>query len=323
MLDYFDALAELHLTRRPRTYLEIGVAAGDSLRLGEPGTLRVGVDPEPTLAPDDGLRRHVEVMTSDAFFAGKRAGELLGGIPVDLAFIDGMHLFEYALRDFIGVEALAGPDSLVAVHDCLPRDAATASRKRSTEFWTGDVWKLVLCLLDHRPGLDISILDAPPTGLCLVGGLDSSDRTLRDGYEELVQEYAGLGFDAWEARRTEVLERTTGSVVARSWGFRMQIAELMAASAAELAAERARSAAQIEDLRSRLAASEEEKAALLDRLVASDEEKAALVDRLAAGEALVANLQAQLRAVAESASWRTTAPLRRAAGMLRRGGAAE
>jgi len=324
MLDYLDVLSELHETRRPRTYLEIGVASGDSLRLAQAGTLRVGVDPEPLLASDDGLRPDVEIMTSDAFFSGPRAQEVFGGTPVDLTFIDGMHLFEYALRDFIGAEALTGPDSLIAVHDCLPHDAVTASRERSTEHWTGDVWKLVLCLLDRRPSLEISIIDASPSGICLVSGLDSSDSTLRDSYEGIVQEYGGLGFEIWETRLADVLERTTRSPLARSWGLRKKVADLLAASAAETAserarseadtaAERARSEAEMEVLRSRLSASEEEKAALQNRLAASE-------SRVAASESRVADLEAQLRTVADSASWRSTAPLRRAAEVLRRGG---
>ena len=37
--------------------------------------------------------------TSDEFFARNDVGAELGGLPVDLAFIDGMHHFEFALRD--------------------------------------------------------------------------------------------------------------------------------------------------------------------------------------------------------------------------------
>ena len=91
----------------------------------------MGVDPQPLLGADDPLSRHVEVATSDAFFAGPRPRELFGGHPVDLAFIDGMHLFEFALRDFSNVEALAGPGTVIVLHDCLPPDAGTAARERT------------------------------------------------------------------------------------------------------------------------------------------------------------------------------------------------
>ena len=65
-------------------------------------------------------------------FAGLRAQEFLGARPVDLALIDGPHLFEAVLRDFGDLEACVAPHALVVVHNRLPRDAATASRTRTT-----------------------------------------------------------------------------------------------------------------------------------------------------------------------------------------------
>ena len=107
MLDYLDVLADLHVARRPRSYLEIGVFRGDSLRLAPDDAICVGVDPEPELEADDPCRSHVEIMTSDDFFASQRPRELFGEHPVDMVFIDGMHLFEYALRDFANAEAIS------------------------------------------------------------------------------------------------------------------------------------------------------------------------------------------------------------------------
>ncbi len=209
MRDYLDVLAHLHKTRRPRTYLEIGVCRGASLRLAGKDTFAVGVDPEPVLVPGEERSCHVERATSDAFFAGPRPGELFGDRPVDMVFIDGMHLFEYALRDFLNAEAIASPASLIVVHDCLPRDEATSSRERATDFWTGDVWKLVLCLLDHRPDLDLSIVDVPPSGLLLVRCLNPGDRSLRDEYDAIVQEYLPMSFNEWKTRSAEVKLRAS------------------------------------------------------------------------------------------------------------------
>jgi len=207
VVSYIDVLAYLHEARRPRTYLEIGVFEGVSLRVVGRDTVCVGVDPEPRVADRTSCNCTIEVCTSDEFFGGPRPRELFGGLPIDLTFIDGMHLFEFALRDFMQAEALSGPGSLVVVHDCLPRDAVTSTRIRGTEFWTGDVWKLALCLLDHRPDLELSIVDVPPSGLLLVGDLDPTSRTLSSGYESLVEEYVPLEFGQWEARRQDVLAR--------------------------------------------------------------------------------------------------------------------
>jgi hypothetical protein len=232
MLDYLDVLAHLHDTRRPRTYLEIGVFHGDSMRLAHEDTISVGVDPDPCVLPDQLPLCHIERTTSDQFFAGTRPRELFGDLPVDLVFIDGMHLFEFALRDFLNAEALAGPNSLVAVHDCLPESATTSSRTRTTDLWTGDIWKLVLCLLDHRPDLELSVVDAPPSGLFLINNLNPQNRVLRDDYERIAQQYLPLTFTDWQSRLPEVLERTTHTVEVKDWSMRARLVRVEAELAA-------------------------------------------------------------------------------------------
>jgi hypothetical protein len=284
MTTYVDVLGELHRSRRPRTYLEIGVQRGDTLRLAHDDTLCVGVDPQPELPHADAVRYRVQSMTSDAFFASTLPRELFGDLPVDLAFIDGMHLFEFALRDFVSIEALSGPESIVVIHDCLPRDVETSTRDRTTEFWTGDVWKLLLCLLDHRPGLSLTVLRVPPSGLCLVRGLDPEDRTLGDAYDEFVADYLSAGFAVWQERRADVLQRTAGTVEDQLWSLRGDVT------------------------------------ALESRLREAGSREAALREALAAAQADIEALEEQTRRIAGSASWRLTAPLRRTSAALGRGG---
>ena len=77
MLDYHGVLAELHQTRRPRTYVEIGVERGASLALAGKDTVCVGVDPEPDVPKAIARRCHIEKTTSDEFFSGPRLAELL------------------------------------------------------------------------------------------------------------------------------------------------------------------------------------------------------------------------------------------------------
>ena len=83
---------------------------------------------------------------------------------------------------------------------------------------------------------------------------------------------------------------------------------------------------EVADLVHRLAASEsraadsESRAAdISDRLAASESRAADISDRLAASESRAADLVARLQVVAQSASWRSTAPLRHVARLLRRG----
>ncbi len=204
-LDHHGVLDRLHGLLAPRTYLEIGVARGASLALARSQTMSVGVDPDPHV-PDELARRcRILDMTSDEFFISGQPERLFGRVPVDLAFIDGMHLFEFALRDFANVEHASKASSVVVLHDCLPRNERTAARERSTDYWTGDVWKLVLCLLDHRPDLELVLLDIPPSGLALVSGLRPGDETLCTSYADLVDEYVGAGFAYWEERWPDVV----------------------------------------------------------------------------------------------------------------------
>ena len=65
---------------------------------------------------------------------------------MDLTFIDGLHLFEVALRDFMNAERMSSPSSVVILDDVFPRSIAEASRERHTLFWAGDTYKVMLTL---------------------------------------------------------------------------------------------------------------------------------------------------------------------------------
>ena len=221
MPHYRRVLSALHELEKPRNYLEIGVAKGKSLRLANPRSLCVGIDPDPRLDGEIDARYHLERTTSDEFFAGERVQELFAGTPIAMAFIDGLHLFEYALRDFTNIEQHSDEHTLVVVHDVLPIDALTASRERTTNVWTGDVWKLLLVLDDHRPDLAICVVNAPPSGLGLIRGLDASNTFLRDSYEALLSGYADLSFADWEDRQGELVPRLLESKQSVRWRKQM------------------------------------------------------------------------------------------------------
>jgi 2-polyprenyl-3-methyl-5-hydroxy-6-metoxy-1,4-benzoquinol methylase len=202
--DYRELLARIQVTIRPRTYVEIGVHTGGTFRLMCPGTRGVGIDPRPQIrhAINRGARIFAE--TSDEFFARHDLTAELGG-PVDLAFIDGLHVFEYALRDLANLERHAGPDATILVHDCYPIDAASAERERRTARWSGDVWRLIVALRRFRPDLSVTTVAAAPTGLGIIRGLDPSNTVLLDRYDEIVAELLALPYSDIEARREEEL----------------------------------------------------------------------------------------------------------------------
>jgi predicted O-methyltransferase YrrM len=195
---YRDVLARLHELVRPRTYLEIGVETGATLGLAKAAERVIGIDPDASRLRRELLPPGARVFheTSDAFFARSSRAQLLGAERVDLAFIDGMHWFEYALRDFINVEAWSEPDGVIVLHDCLPVFPLTASRQRRTKFWVGDVWKLVEVLRELRPELRVRIIATAPSGLCVVRGLDPTSRVLAEALPEVVERYRDREYPA-------------------------------------------------------------------------------------------------------------------------------
>lgn len=203
--DYFAVLGRVHRYLQPATYLEIGVAHGQSLALALPQTQVVGVDPEPKLDRPLGARQQVFATTSDEFFASHDVRAEFGGRPVQMAFIDGMHRFEFALRDFINVERLCVPNSVIFMHDCYPLDARTAQRERATGFWSGDIWRLMLLLREQRPDLTVHTIATPPTGLGMVLNPDPASRLLGARCEQLTAEYLGKDFSVLAGRQPQAL----------------------------------------------------------------------------------------------------------------------
>jgi len=185
-VEYLDFLEGLHEAVRPRAYLEIGLRHGHSLALA--GCPALGVDPafnlKVELGPDVELLRE----TSDEYFGRAKPLKPLGGRRPDLAFIDGMHLAEFALRDLIGVERLAPWTGVVVFDDILPRTVEEAARDRRTRAWTGDVYKLLGVLARHRPDLICLRVGTQPTGLLLVLGLDPANRALSVRQDLLLEE---------------------------------------------------------------------------------------------------------------------------------------
>lgn len=182
-----EFLGNVHGRLRPRTYMEIGIAKGASL--AESRCRTIAIDPgfqiDTELACDVQLHR----VTSDDFFAKPNPVEWFKGTPTDLAFIDGMHLFEFALRDFINMEKHSHQGGVIVFDDILPRNPSEAARNRHTGFWTGDVFKIIPTLHEYRPELIVLPVDTWPTGTLVVMGLDPNNTVLSDRYDEILAKY--------------------------------------------------------------------------------------------------------------------------------------
>jgi hypothetical protein len=202
---YVNVIANIHALVKPRTYLEIGVNAGATFSLAAATTRALGVDPLPLLKQPPGPNAKIFPLTSDDFFTQTDVRKEFGELPVDLAFIDGMHLFEYALRDFIAIERLCTRESTVLVHDTYPLNSLTAERECETLFWSGDIWRLVLALKKYRPDLSIHTIAAMPTGLTLIRGLDPGSQVLATQLDAIVAEFLALDYDVLEGDKAAAL----------------------------------------------------------------------------------------------------------------------
>lgn len=201
VLPYLDVLRWIQQALRPEFYLEIGVRNGGSLCLASCDA--VGVDPAPDIRYPLPSTARIVTDTSDAFFE-HGSDALLAGKRIDLAFIDGMHLFEFVLRDFINIERHASPASVVVIDDVFPNHPRQARRERSTQVWTGDVWKIVWCLREYRPDLAFLTLDTAPTGLLVIFGLDPQNKVLSERYEEILAKFVSA---EWSVPPKECLLR--------------------------------------------------------------------------------------------------------------------
>jgi hypothetical protein len=177
-------LSAIHERLHPRHYLEIGTRDGASLALSRARSVAI----DPAFAVKHEIRCDVALyrQTSDEFFARPDPLEHFGSGRIDLAFIDGMHLFEFALRDFMNVERHADPTSVIVFDDMLPRDVPEAARERVTKFWAGDVYKMLGVLAELRPDLICLPIDSAPTGLLVVLGADADSRVLSEAYDRIV-----------------------------------------------------------------------------------------------------------------------------------------
>ena len=202
---YYEWLAVVLESVRPAVALEIGVFDGQSLALYKPPTQVIAIDPEPRAQSSLSAQTFVFPEESDVFFEllPQRAGWLPRGI--DCSFIDGLHKFPQAFRDFINCEAYSNPGAVCLVHDTIPLNELTQRAEREAGFYTGDIWKLVVCLIRHRPDLTIWTLPCAPSGLTVISGLDRNNRTLQSHCPEIVSEYDAFPYGEIAGKEEQML----------------------------------------------------------------------------------------------------------------------
>jgi len=211
--EHYHVLHRAHTLLQPKRYLEIGISNGKSLGLAQAGTVAIGVDP--ITAEMSQLSFHSPIaapklfkLTSNDFFQQDCMGQSWNRQPFDMAFIDGLHLFEQALMDFVHLEQRSAPDSIIFIHDCLPVSIAGAERERSTMVWTGDVWKVIACLKATRPDLEIITFPVRPSGLAMVRNLNQNSRLIANQFDTLVAHFMEAKLPEPMSERLQLLNVT-------------------------------------------------------------------------------------------------------------------
>jgi len=189
-------LSALHRALAPRTYLEVGVFTGDSLKLAR--CPAVGIDPAPQVTQPLPATAQVVAKTGDDFFAAPRPLESVfptnaprrsdGERFAELALIDGMHHAEFALRDFMNIERHSAPWSVIVFDDALPENPEQALRTRATASWTGDVFRVEQVLKTYRPDL-VTVRVDTATGALVIFAPNHLDHRLAAAYDEIVATY--------------------------------------------------------------------------------------------------------------------------------------
>jgi hypothetical protein len=192
MVQRHELLKNLHELLEPRNYLEIGVHLGLSMTLSR--CRSIGIDPAFKVTQELQCDVHLVRATSDEFFARKHPLAHFDEPVIDLAFIDGMHLSEYALRDYMNVERFSRSSTVIVFDDMLPGSDREAARDRRGAGlmrgrWAGDVYKVIEALRVHRPDVVCLEVDTEPTGTAVILLPDPSATGLVDHYDELVRDY--------------------------------------------------------------------------------------------------------------------------------------
>lgn len=180
-------LARLHEALAPvEIYLEVGVGTGVSLALAAEAGVAYGVDPAPDVHGHN-VRPNQRVIadTSDAWLGCTSCERP----TVDFGLIDGSHLMEDALRDFIYIERHSRPTSVVVFDGVLPYSQDVAWRAPCPGYWVGDMFKLMAVLAAHRSDLTQHLVDVSPAGALVVTGLDQRNVVLEKRYDDIAAEW--------------------------------------------------------------------------------------------------------------------------------------
>lgn len=156
-----------------RNYLEIGVHNAHIL-FRIKSNFKIAIDPKfafdtarkigKTILNPYNLYNQYFEKTSDDFFAND-AQKIIDNKKIEISLIDGMHQYDYALRDIENTLKYLSDDGVIIIHDCNPQTKAASGtwdewQSRNEEgFWNGDVWKAIVHLRSTRKDINVFVLD--------------------------------------------------------------------------------------------------------------------------------------------------------------------
>lgn len=187
IMNYKDFIKFFQIYSKSKYYVEIGVREGETLMLAQ--NFAIGIDPNFKIEKPIYSFTKLFKLSSDDFFKTYDLFKELNNNYFDLAFVDGMHLFEFALRDFINLEKYSHSKSFIIFDDVKPRNQKESQRKQTGGAWTGDVWKIYLCLKKYRPDLKLVLVDTKPTGTLVVTNLNKNNDILIKNYNSILNEF--------------------------------------------------------------------------------------------------------------------------------------
>lgn len=212
-MDRLDIIRALMKKRKLNNYLEIGVFNGH-IFFRIKSNFKVAVDPEFRF---DALRRAGKLLvnpyniynryyekTSDDFFRDD-APSLYQKKRIEISLIDGMHEYEYALRDIENTVKYLSGDGVIVVHDCnaLTQESACSfaewKARNFTGTWNGDVWRTILHIRSLRKDLTAFVLDTDH-GLGII--TKRPDQNMLNFSQEQIR---GFSFSEFDRNRKEWL----------------------------------------------------------------------------------------------------------------------
>lgn len=167
---YVEWLKAFHQVVHPKSYLEIGVASGQTLALSQNHTTSVGVDPAFKIVfPIQNATLYR--LRSDDYFRHLSSDQDQTN-PFEMVFIDGLHEWRQAVRDLLNSAHACTAGGVILIHDVVPMDEKSASPTCKTILWPGDVFKMLPWIHTHYPEVRLTVIRTAPTGLAVITGID-------------------------------------------------------------------------------------------------------------------------------------------------------